>query len=39
MAKVIEYYIPEKFRQTAKWIPPALRGKVLPFPVAEKKTA
>jgi hypothetical protein len=39
MAKLIEYYVPERFQKTGKWIPPAQRGKVIQFPVAEKKTA
>ena len=39
MAEVIEFYIPEKFRKTAKWIPPRQRGKVIKFPVPEKKSA
>ncbi len=40
MAKVIEYYVPEKFRkQSEKWIPPERRGKVILFPAPEKKSA
>jgi hypothetical protein len=39
MAKVIEYYIPERFRKTVRWVPPAQRGKVIDFPVLEKKSA
>jgi hypothetical protein len=39
MARVIEYYIPERFERRQKWIPPAQRGKVIQFPVAEKKSA
>jgi len=40
MAIVIEYYVPEKFRkQTGKWTPAEQRGKVIPFPVAVKKSA
>jgi hypothetical protein len=39
MAKVIEYYIPERFRKTARWVPPDERGKVIEFPVPEKKSA
>jgi hypothetical protein len=39
MAIVIEYYIPEKFRkQSGEWIPPE-RGKIIPFPAQEKKSA
>jgi hypothetical protein len=33
MAKVIEFYVPEKFRkQSGKWVPPEQRGKIIPFP-------
>ena len=39
MARVIEYYIPERFRKTEKWIPLAQRGRVIQFPVREKKSA
>ena len=40
MAKVIEFYIPEKYRQKVKWIPVEQRGKVLEFPaVITKKSA
>jgi hypothetical protein len=40
MARVIEYYVPEKFRnQSGKWIPPEQRGKIIPFPAPEKKSA
>jgi len=40
MAKVIEYYVAEKFRkQSGKWIPPEQRGKVILFPAPEKKSA
>jgi hypothetical protein len=39
MAKVIEYYIPGRFRKTARWIPPDQRGKVIEFPVPQKKSA
>jgi len=40
MAKVIEYYVPEKFRkQSGKWIPPEQRGKIISFPLLEKKSA
>jgi len=36
MAKVIEYYVPEKFRkQSGKWIRPEQRGKVILFPAQE----
>jgi hypothetical protein len=39
MAKVIEFYVPERFRKTRPWIPPEQRGKVIEFPSAEKKSA
>lgn len=39
MAKVIEFHVPDRFRKKVKWVPPTLRGKVLEFPVAVKKTA
>ena len=40
MAIVIEFYVPEKFRkQSGKWIPPEQRGKIIPFPAPEKKSA
>ena len=40
MAKVIEYYIPARFRKKRKkWIPLDQRGKIIPFPVPEKKSA
>jgi hypothetical protein len=40
MAVMIQYYIPEKFKkQSGKWLPPEQRGKVIPFPVPEKKSA
>ena len=39
MAKLIEFYIPARFRKNAKWIPPEQRGKIIEFPVETKKTA
>ena len=39
VAKIIEYYIPESFRKKAAWIPPDQRGKIIQFPVPEKKSA
>jgi hypothetical protein len=40
MAIVIEFYVPEKFRkQSGKWISPEQRGKVIPFPARQKKSA
>jgi hypothetical protein len=31
MAKIIEFYIPTRFRKQAKWIPQEQRGKVIEF--------
>ena len=39
MAKVIEFYIPARFRKAVKWVPQQKRGRVLEFPVAQKRTA
>jgi hypothetical protein len=39
MAKVIEFYIPQRFRKISKWLPPNERGRLLEFPVAVRKSA
>lgn len=39
MAIVIGYYIPVRYRKAVKWIPLEQRGKVIDFPVPEKKSA
>ncbi|MGA9641793.1 MAG: hypothetical protein WBQ72_10385 [Terriglobales bacterium] len=40
MAKIIEFYIPSSFKKKAtKWVPPEQAGKVIPFEVAQKKSA
>jgi hypothetical protein len=40
MAKVIEFYVPDKFRkQRGKRIPSEQRGRIIPFPAPEKKSA
>jgi hypothetical protein len=39
MAQVIQFYVPDRFRKKAKWIPASLRGKVIEFPTPVKKTA
>jgi hypothetical protein len=39
MARLIEYYVPDKFKKKVKWIPPQDRGKLINFPVDEKKSA
>jgi hypothetical protein len=37
MAKVIEFYLPQRLQNNAKWIPLAERGKVIQFPATGKK--
>jgi hypothetical protein len=39
MARVIEFYVPDNFRRSGKWIPPKQRGKVIQFPELQKKSA
>jgi hypothetical protein len=39
MAKVIKFYVPDKFRRSAKWVPPNQRGKVIGFPPLRRKSA
>ena len=39
MAKVIDFYVPNRFHKKVKWVPTEQRGKVIAFPVAVKKTA
>jgi len=39
MAKVIEFYIPERFRKKSKWIPEEQRGKVIEFRPQPQKSA
>jgi hypothetical protein len=39
MAKVIEFYVPVRFRKVLKWVPQQQRGRVLEFPVPQKRTA
>jgi hypothetical protein len=39
MAKVIEFYVPDRFRKKVKWVPEARRGKVIEFPAPVKKSA
>jgi len=39
MAKVIEFYVPARFRKPVKWVPENERGRILEFPVIQKKTA
>ena len=39
VAKVIEFYIPNKFRKTVKWVSPEQRGKIIEFASRIKKSA
>jgi hypothetical protein len=39
MAKVIEFYVPDRFVKKSKWVPADQRGKVLAFESAVKRTA
>lgn len=39
MAKVIEFYVPTRFRKNGKWVPPEQRGKVIEFVRDMKKSA
>jgi hypothetical protein len=39
MAKVIEFYVPVRFRRVVKRVPQQERGRVLEFAVAQKRTA
>jgi hypothetical protein len=39
MAKVIEFYVPVRFRRVVKWVPQQQRGRVLEFPAEQKRTA
>jgi len=39
MAKVIEFYIPDRHKKHAKWVPPERRGKLITFPDEIKKSA
>ena len=32
MAKVIEFYVRQNVKATARWVPPDQRGKVVEFP-------
>ena len=38
MAKLIEFYIPKRFRKSAKWVPAEARGRVIEFQ-PQRKTA
>ena len=39
MAKVIEFYIPQNFRRTTKWVPDVQRGKILELRPQTRKSA
>jgi len=39
VAKVIEFYIPNNFRKSVKWVSPEQRGKIIEFPSQIKKSA
>lgn len=39
MAKIIEFYVPERFRKKTSWIPVDRRGRVIEFTVPAKKSA
>jgi hypothetical protein len=39
MAKVIEFYVPARFRKVLEWMPQQQRGRVLEFSVVQKRTA
>jgi hypothetical protein len=39
MAKIIEFYIPERFQKTVKWVPELQRGKVIEFPLSMTRSA
>jgi hypothetical protein len=39
MAKIIEFYIPSRYRSRVAWVPPRKRGKVIEFCLPVKKSA
>ena len=39
MAKIIEFYVPSKFRSHSAWVPPQQRGKVIEFRLPVTKSA
>jgi len=40
MAKLIEFYVPENYQgKTRPWTPPDLRGKIIVFSPAQRKSA
>lgn len=40
MAQVIEFYVPDRFRKKkVRWVPLEQRGKVIEFPIDQKRSA
>jgi hypothetical protein len=39
MAQVIRFYIPERYKKNSRWVPPEQKGKLITFPVEERKSA
>jgi hypothetical protein len=39
MAKVIEFYVPSRFRKKVKWTPPEERGRIIDFQPETRKSA
>ena len=39
VAKIIEFYIPNNFRKSGKWVSPEQRGKIIEFASQIKKSA
>lgn len=39
MAKIIEFYIRERFQKKVRWVPELLRGKVIEFSLSMTKSA
>ena len=39
MAKIIEFYIPQRFEKKLRWVPELQRGKVIEFPSSITRSA
>jgi hypothetical protein len=39
MAKIIEFYVPNRFQKILTWVHPQQRGKVIEFRLQAKKSA
>jgi hypothetical protein len=39
MAQVIKFYIPDRYKKSSRWIPHDQKGKLINFPVPERKSA